>query len=124
LKIQNKILRVKACDQCDKSCRNQFSACQFSDDKGKMFGLCSTCVDQHGRLGKNDYLTVKAADALLGTSENKTIVQTGLDQLRNAYEEKVKNGTTDDQIPLGEQPVKVGDRESKFLNLLYNNNLS
>lgn len=107
LKMQNRELKVNNCDICGQSCRDEFSACQSVNDVGKVFELCSASVDAQEQFGRNDYRIVKAADALLDIIENNTILQSQLDELRRVYDERVKNGTTDDQIPDGNYGVQV-----------------
>jgi len=49
---------------------------------------------------------MKVAEALLETDENKTNLPHQLNEFRKLYEQTVKNGTTDDQIPTDEHHVK------------------
>lgn len=118
LEIQKNISYVFMCETCEISCRTQFSACQLNHDQEKIFALCSTNVDKQGQLGENDYIIVKAADALLATNENKTILQYQLEELRKSYDEKVKNGTTDDHRPNGEHYVQVCKRSYRCVPLV------
>ena len=71
-------------------------------------------VDKMGQMGTNDYVTVKAADGLLGTTEDTKTLEYQLNELRIAYDEKVKAGTTDDRVPAGEHLVQV--REVRMVN--------
>ena len=96
LKMQDRLIKIDKCDQCNQACRTQYSACQSTIETGKIFGLCSNNADKHRRSEEIVNGIVKMADAVLGRTNNPQFLQSQLEAFRSLYEAIMKRGSMDD----------------------------